>query len=60
MTGIVHHVGQIGNLPAGLAQVKPTPESKKTPVLTLLERGGNVRSFPLERATLKYIKPIVN
>src|ERR1019366_3162599 len=38
---------------------KPTPDSNKTPVLALLERGGNVRSFPLERATLKNIKPIV-
>jgi hypothetical protein len=38
---------------------KPTPESKKTPVLALLERGGDVRSFPLQRATLKNIKPIM-
>ena len=35
------------------------PLSKKTPVLALVERGGNVRSFPLERATLKNIKPIM-
>jgi transposase-like protein len=33
--------------------------SKKTPVLALVERGGNVRSFPLERATLKNIWPIM-
>jgi transposase-like protein len=33
--------------------------SKKTPVLALVERGGNVRSFPLERATLNNIKPIL-
>jgi len=33
--------------------------SKKTPVLALVERGGNVRSFPIERATLKNIKPII-
>ena len=37
----------------------PGPESKKTPVLALLERGGQVRSFPLERTTLKNIKPIL-
>ena len=37
----------------------PRPDSKKTPVLALVERGGNVRSFPLERATLKNIKPIL-
>lgn len=35
------------------------PNSKKTPVLALLERGGSVRSFPLERATVKNIKPIL-
>jgi len=34
-------------------------ESKKTPVLALLERGGDVRSFPIERDTLKNIKPIM-
>lgn len=34
-------------------------DSNKTPVLALLERGGNVRSFPLDRATLKNIKPIM-
>lgn len=39
---------------------RPTlEESNKTPVLALLERGGNVRSFPIERATLKNIKPIM-
>lgn len=37
----------------------PQHLSKKTPVVALLERGGNVRSFPLERATLKNIKPIL-
>jgi hypothetical protein len=31
--------------------------SKKTPVLALVERGGNVRSFPI--ATLRNIKPII-
>lgn len=39
---------------------RPTlEESKKTPVIALVERGGDVRSFPLERATLKNIKPIM-
>jgi transposase-like protein len=37
----------------------PGPSSKKTPVLALLERGGNVRSFPLERTTLNNIGPIL-
>jgi len=39
---------------------RPTVEnSKKTPVLALVERGGDVRSFPLQRATLANIKPIM-
>jgi hypothetical protein len=37
----------------------PGPDSKKTPVLALLERGGNVRSFPIKRATLNNIEPIL-
>src|ERR1700692_1528460 len=37
----------------------PGPDSKKTPVLALVQRGGDVRSFPIERATLKNIKPIL-
>jgi hypothetical protein len=38
---------------------RPGGDSKKTPILALVERGGNVRSFPLERATLKNIGPIM-
>ncbi|HEY2473038.1 MAG TPA: IS1595 family transposase [Terracidiphilus sp.] len=37
----------------------PGAGSKKTPVLALLERGGDVRSFPIKRATLENIKPII-
>jgi transposase-like protein len=37
----------------------PGPDSNKTPVLALVERGGDVRSFPIERATLKNIGPIL-
>jgi len=37
----------------------PGPDSKKTPVLALVERGGEVRSFPLERTTLKNIRPVI-
>jgi transposase-like protein len=37
----------------------PGPDSNKTPVLALVERGGDVRSFPLERATLKNIGPVL-
>jgi transposase-like protein len=36
------------------------PQSKKRPVLALLDRErGKVRSFPMERATLENIKPIM-
>jgi transposase-like protein len=38
---------------------KPGIDSKKTPVVTLVERGGNVRSFPIQQATLKNIGPIM-
>lgn len=37
----------------------PGKDSKKTPVLALVERGGDVRSFPIERATLNNIGPIL-
>jgi len=40
----------------------PGPESKKRPVVSLMERshnGSQVRSFPLERVTLNNIKPIM-
>lgn len=37
----------------------PGKDSKKTPVLALVERGGDVRSFPIERATLNNIKPVL-
>jgi transposase-like protein len=50
----------VGGKERGVGGGRPTPDkSKKTPVLALVERGGNVRSFPLERATLKNIKPIL-
>lgn len=50
----------IGGREKKVGSGRPSPErSKKTPVLALVERGGNVRSFPLERATLKNIKPIM-
>lgn len=37
----------------------PGPDSKKTPVVALVERGGDVRSFPVERVTVENIKPII-
>ncbi len=51
-----------GRPPAKLGRGPGRPlqtESNKTPVLALVERGGNVRSFPLERATLNNIRPIM-
>lgn len=50
----------VGGKEKGVGSGRPSFEkSKKTPVLALVERGGNVRSFPLQRATLKNIKPIL-
>ncbi len=49
----------VGGKELGISGGPGTGSSKKVPVLALVERGGNVRSFPLERATLKNIKPIV-
>jgi transposase-like protein len=37
----------------------PGPDSKKTPVVALVERHGDVRSFPVERVTVENIKPIL-
>jgi transposase-like protein len=34
-------------------------DSKKVPVVALVERGGDVRSFPVPRVTLNNIKPIL-
>lgn len=54
------YVGGKTNAKKGGRPGKPTIEnSNKTPVLALLERGGDVRSFPIPRATLKNIKPIL-
>ena len=33
--------------------------SKKVPVVALVERGGDVRSFPVDRVTVNNIKPIL-
>jgi len=49
----------VGGKQKGKPVGHPGPESNKTPVLALVERGGDVRSFPIERATLKNIKPIL-
>ncbi len=37
----------------------PGTESRKTPVVALLQRGGDVRSFAVERVTLKNIGPLL-
>jgi transposase-like protein len=36
-----------------------TAITNKTPVLALMERGGDVRSFPLPRVTIKNVRPIL-
>jgi transposase-like protein len=57
LSGIVEadetSVGGKTNARRGGRPGRPTAESNKTPVLALVERGGNVRSFPLERARSK-------
>lgn len=49
----------VGGREVGVGSGRPKEDSKKTPVLALVERGGDVRSFPIKRATLKNIKPII-
>jgi transposase-like protein len=49
----------VGGKEKGLRGAPGLRDSKKTPVLALLERGGDVRSFPIQRATLNNIKPIL-
>ncbi len=49
----------MGGKQTGKGHTGRSLSGNKTPVLALVERGGNVRSFPLERATLKNIKPIM-
>ncbi len=38
---------------------KPSAGDKKMPVVAMLERGGNVRAFPMERVTTHNIKKLV-
>lgn len=38
---------------------RPGPTSKKTPVLSLVERSGDVRSFHVERVTAETVRPIL-
>ena len=37
----------------------PKSSGKKTPIVALMERGGNVRSFQLERISAPQLKPIL-
>lgn len=49
----------VGGREHGKHRGRPGHWSKKTPVLALVERGGDVRSFPLERVTTKNVGPIL-
>ena len=40
----------------GTKHGRPGPESHKTPVVALVERGGKVRAFPVERVTAATLK----
>ncbi len=50
----------VGGKQKGGRRGRPTTDStNQNPVLALVERDGDVRSFPIQRATLKNIKPIL-
>lgn len=39
---------------------RPSPIDNKTPVVSVLQRGGSVKSYPVKRVTAKNLKPIIN
>jgi transposase-like protein len=43
----------------GKEKYVPGVASKKTPVIALLQRGGEVRSMPMERVTVATLKPLL-
>lgn len=38
---------------------RPAPTANKTPVVSVLQRGGSVRSYPVKRVTANNLKPIL-
>lgn len=48
----------VGGKEKGVRGRPTTYRSKKTPVVSLVERNGKVRSFPMERVTSKNLRPI--
>jgi hypothetical protein len=44
----------------GTKRGRPGPDSHKTPVVALVERGGRVRAFPMPRVTSANIKQALN
>src|SRR5436189_189673 len=39
---------------------RPGPDSHKTPVVALVERGGRVRAFPMPRVTSENLSAVLN
>ena len=39
---------------------RPGPDSNKVPVFALVQRGGNVRAFPIERVTAENLRSALN
>ena len=52
-------VGSQSVKPGERPKDRPSPVDNKVPVVSVLQRGGSVRSFPVERVTAKNLKPIV-
>ena len=53
-------VGSYATKPGERPRDYSSPVDNKTPVVSVLQRGGSVRSFPVERVTARNIRPIVD
>lgn len=62
MSGVVEidetYIG--GKNRRGSKRGRPGPDSHKTPVVALVERGGRVRAFPMPRVTAENLKQAIN
>lgn len=43
----------------GTKRGRPGPESHKTPVIALVQRGGKIRAFPVERVTSETLRKVL-
>ena len=53
-------VGSQAVRPGERPKDRPSAVDNKTPVVSVLQRGGSVRSFPVGRVTARNIRPIVD